>query len=408
MNPDGSIRRELRLPEYVFAEESLKSYKGKPIIVTHEAGKITKANVEDETIGTILTEGYQDGEDVRAEIIIHDTDRMRASGCKELSLGYDLVLIDEPGEWNGEPYDAIQTEIFINHLALVEEARAGKQARLNIDGSDKEILKGGKKMAKNIETRHDGEVQLSEEEMKEAIAMYLASKAKADCGAENADGEGAEEPTEEPQVTDGEGTEPAAEPTPVEPTKEEEPKAVDGEEPAQEPTNNGSEVVSKVVEVLTKVIEDLKAQNSDGANCTDCNKDGEEPTEEPKAEPDKQDSSDDNSQSMNNDSADEIVRQRLGICRVGDKLNLDGLDEMSIQEGKLAIINKVFPEMRMDGKDASYINAMYDIAANEVNREKTAGDQYRQIFNGDAKHKSNTTMAQDARQRMIEREGGNE
>ena len=32
-NPDGSTRRELRLPEDVFAPESLASYKGKPIII---------------------------------------------------------------------------------------------------------------------------------------------------------------------------------------------------------------------------------------------------------------------------------------------------------------------------------------------------------------------------------------
>jgi hypothetical protein len=31
--PDGSIRRELRLPEEVFAQESLASYKGKPVIL---------------------------------------------------------------------------------------------------------------------------------------------------------------------------------------------------------------------------------------------------------------------------------------------------------------------------------------------------------------------------------------
>jgi len=37
-NPDGSIRRELRLPKYVFDEKSLKTYRGKPIIITHEAG----------------------------------------------------------------------------------------------------------------------------------------------------------------------------------------------------------------------------------------------------------------------------------------------------------------------------------------------------------------------------------
>ena len=39
-NPDGTIRRELRLPEEVFAAESLASYKGKPVNLTHEAGHV--------------------------------------------------------------------------------------------------------------------------------------------------------------------------------------------------------------------------------------------------------------------------------------------------------------------------------------------------------------------------------
>ena len=67
-NPDGSTRRELRLPEDVFAPESLASYKGKPIIITHDAGYVSKDNVEDETIGTILSAGYQDGDNVRAPL----------------------------------------------------------------------------------------------------------------------------------------------------------------------------------------------------------------------------------------------------------------------------------------------------------------------------------------------------
>ena len=76
-NPDGSERRELRLPEEVFAEKSLASYKGKPIIVTHDAGYVDTDNVKEESIGTILSEGYRDGDDVRAEIIIHDTDSLK-------------------------------------------------------------------------------------------------------------------------------------------------------------------------------------------------------------------------------------------------------------------------------------------------------------------------------------------
>ncbi|MDR3165444.1 MAG: DUF2213 domain-containing protein [Synergistaceae bacterium] len=144
-NNDGSVQRELRLPEHVFAPESLASYKGKPVIVSHRAGLVTNENAPDEVIGTILSEGMQDGNDVRAEIIIHDTDAMKRSGMKELSLGYNLVLDETPGEWHGQSYDAVQTEIRINHLALVEKARAGEEARLNVDGKEtnKNTIDGG-------------------------------------------------------------------------------------------------------------------------------------------------------------------------------------------------------------------------------------------------------------------------
>lgn len=147
---DGSVRRELRLPEDVFDPESLKSYRGKPIIITHEAGLITKENVGDEEIGTIMSEGYRSGEDVRAEIIIHDTKKMKSAGLKELSLGYNLDLEETPGVWNGQKYDAIQRNIRINHLALVQEARAGERARLNIDSRDvSKQTKGVQRMKDN-------------------------------------------------------------------------------------------------------------------------------------------------------------------------------------------------------------------------------------------------------------------
>ena len=81
-NPDGSIRRELRLPEDVFATESLASYEGKPIIITHDAGYVDKDNVEQEIVGTILSKGYQDGNDVRCKIIIHDTNAIKNIGLR--------------------------------------------------------------------------------------------------------------------------------------------------------------------------------------------------------------------------------------------------------------------------------------------------------------------------------------
>ena len=216
---NGNVRRELRLPEEVFKDESLASYKGKPIIITHDAGMITKDNVAEEQIGTILSEGYRSGNDVRAEIIIHDTDDMRDSGLKELSLGYTLDLDETPGEWNGEHYDAIQRNILINHLALVKEARAGDQARLNIDSrnSQTKILTGGKVMKKYKKAdRADG--LLSPDELQQAIAEYMSRRS-----AEKTD----EDKTEET---------PAPAPAPVPADKSAKP-----ETPVQEPVKTDEE-----------------------------------------------------------------------------------------------------------------------------------------------------------------------
>lgn len=176
-NPDGSIRRELRVPSEVFSKESLESYRGKPIIITHDAGLVDKNNVHDASIGTILSDGYRDGSDVRAKIVIHDTDEMKERGFKELSLGYNLDLDETPGIYNGEHYDAIQRNIRINHLALVREARAGDQARLNIDSKDGETLVGGKKlMSKKIRNARRADEALTPEELKKAIEWYKANR----------------------------------------------------------------------------------------------------------------------------------------------------------------------------------------------------------------------------------------
>jgi len=172
-NPDGSVRRELRLPEDVFSPESLRSYKGAPVVLTHEAGLIDKNNVAENQIGTVLSEGERSGDDVKAEIIIHDTDAMRSAGLKELSLGYNLDLDETPGVWNGQRYDAIQRNIRINHLALVREARAGEQARLNLDGRDQvSLLKGGKRMSKKIKRVPHADAVLTDEELDKALEEY--------------------------------------------------------------------------------------------------------------------------------------------------------------------------------------------------------------------------------------------
>lgn len=403
-NPDGSVRRELRLPEYVFDEESLKTYKGKPIIITHDAGVVDKSNVDREQVGTILSEGTRDGEDVRAEIIIHDTDAMKKSGLKELSLGYNLVLLEEPGVWNGEHYDAIQTQIVINHLAIVASARAGEQARLNIDSSEKNLLRGGKKMNVKNTRRIDGE-SLTPEELEQAIKEYKAKRAEEAVDSEeevvedvNSDDESQEEEAvsaDEDDVQEGSTPEDIAQLV-------KDRKDRRDNEPQDEDSKKVIAEQNEDIDMLLAALEKLIAE-------TKANADSQAEEESMDEEEENKDSSEDESKSLNADSADKIVRQRLAICRIGDKLNMDGLENMSIKQAKRAIISKVLPAMRVDGKSESYIDAMYDLAVGEVKNRKSVSYQKKQMFNEQKRRNDSTeSMASSARKKMIDREGGNE
>lgn len=139
-NKDGTIRRELRLPEEVFKADSMESAAGKPITDDHPPEPVNSKNFKKYAIGTMTGSAVQDGETIRVPLVIHDEaaiDKAIKGGKRELSLGYKVDLEETSGTHPqyGE-YDAIQRNIRINHLALVGRARAGSVARLNLDRAD--------------------------------------------------------------------------------------------------------------------------------------------------------------------------------------------------------------------------------------------------------------------------------
>ena len=146
-NPDGSTRRELRLPEEVFKEDSVDSMKMIPIVNNHpflethdESDKlITTANVSKFQVGYTGENIRRDGENVRSTLTITDPKAIEAvekQGRNKLSLGYKTDLVMESGTYNGDAYDCIQTNIRNNHLALVDIPRAGMVAAIEFDSAD--------------------------------------------------------------------------------------------------------------------------------------------------------------------------------------------------------------------------------------------------------------------------------
>lgn len=140
MNADGSTRYEYRPPEEAFKADSLATLEGKPITVGHQ-GMVTSDNAADiKPVGTVLTGGRQDGDTIRADVMIYNL----PTNARELSCGYQLDLDETPGTTpDGKHYDAIQRNIRYNHVAVVPRGRAGV-ARLNMDGEQEFEVEEGK------------------------------------------------------------------------------------------------------------------------------------------------------------------------------------------------------------------------------------------------------------------------
>ena len=408
-NEDGSIRKELRLPEHVFKPESLQSYKGKPIIVTHDAGLVNKNNVDDESVGTILSEGFRDGNDVRAEIIIHDTNELKRCGLKELSLGYSLDLIEEPGEWNGQHYDAIQTNIIINHLALVANARAGEQARLNIDGKDEKTKKGGIKMSnkatkKNAKHRDEDDlaVELAKAVLEETSAEESVSNESA------VDSEGAVTGPENQEGQES-GVQPSEEL--LKSIRDRKDRRDSDQEESPENLDEANEVIrqqNEDIDALLSMLDKKKEEETPAAGAEAENKDSE--CEENKDEcgqsseenKDEGCSEEENSSKLNADSIDALVRARAAMSRLGEKYNIDGLDDCSMSDAMRKVIAFATPGIRLDSE--SELKGAFKVAVASLKNLKTTEDQRRQMYSGMRTDSGfETSEADKARNRMIKR-----
>lgn len=135
---DGSIQRELRLPEEVFRDDSLETLAGAPLTDLHVA-EVTPANVRQVQVGRVGDQIKHDDRFVKSVVTVQDKntiDKVGRGDRKELSAGYRCRIDATPGVYNGEPYDVIQRDIEYNHVAIGPEGwgRAGGEVALRLDG----------------------------------------------------------------------------------------------------------------------------------------------------------------------------------------------------------------------------------------------------------------------------------
>ena len=118
----------------VFDKAALKSFAHRPITLTHPTETVDAQNWKKYAVGHTGEDVVRDGESVRVPMLLMDAAAINAyekDGVKELSMGYSTDLKWKKGVTkDGEAYDAIQTAIRGNHLAMVPVARGGETLRI--------------------------------------------------------------------------------------------------------------------------------------------------------------------------------------------------------------------------------------------------------------------------------------
>lgn len=205
--PHG-VRREFRPASEVFKADSLATFAGKPVTLGHVT--VTPENAESVVVGSCCGAGVPSGIGVEAPLSIYSRRAIESAKKRdtaELSVGYTsedidragwgnnatgeyFFLEDMPEGWKADSadwveFDAVQTNIKVNHIAMVFKGRAGI-AKLNLDSNqdfpyDNEEISNKEDSIMTVKIKLDGEMEF---DIPKAVADHI-DQLKADAAEAN-------------------------------------------------------------------------------------------------------------------------------------------------------------------------------------------------------------------------------
>ncbi len=131
--PEMAVVRVYRPDAEVFNKDTLASFAHRPVTFGHPSEAVTADNWKAVARGWSEGEVARDGEFVRLSMLVADAGVIRAieGGTREISMGYDCELDWTSGvSPQGDVYDARQTRIRGNHIAIVDTARGGHELKI--------------------------------------------------------------------------------------------------------------------------------------------------------------------------------------------------------------------------------------------------------------------------------------
>lgn len=141
---DRAVVRVYRPESEVFSTDALASFAHRPVTNDHPAEAVSASNWKSHSVGMTGNEIARDGDYIRVPMVVMDQAAVAdwKAGKRELSCGYESKIVFDAGTTpQGEAYDAIQTNIRGNHLAIVARGRAGSECRIGDQGAPDADLK---------------------------------------------------------------------------------------------------------------------------------------------------------------------------------------------------------------------------------------------------------------------------
>lgn len=190
------IVRVLRPREAVSEARSLESMNGKPVTLQHPGEDVTPENFKDYAVGLSANDVEFDGLNIWVTLTVNRADAIEAmeSGkVRAISCGYWADVESREGVWQGTEYSRVMSNIRINHIALVQEGRAGDGVKFRIgDSADaakffRQTQKAGDSAGKESTMKKNLLIDGAVFEVDEAVASRIQNldKALADAKAEH-------------------------------------------------------------------------------------------------------------------------------------------------------------------------------------------------------------------------------
>ncbi|WP_088005612.1 DUF2213 domain-containing protein [Indiicoccus explosivorum] len=308
---DGTIQMEAKLPDDVFSDLTIRSARSKAVTDGHPNEPVTLANHMQYAKGLSHTDSRVENGMLFVSLTVTDAgliDKIRNGDQREISIGFLSDVVSEGGTYRGDQYEYVQRNIDINHIAIVEQGRAGPDVSIRNDSS-----------AWQIETKNEG---------------------------------GSKMPT---YKIDGKDYE-------VDPVVK---ARLDALEAQKDSAENKAKDYDKLQGRYDSLESDYNQAKADLEEAKKSN--------------------------LSEDELDKKVQGRVELVSgakafLGDEFDFSGKKEREIKE---AVIQKVKPDFKGDGKSDEYINAFYDATVERSKQDgfSSTGDNH--LHTGDYKGDGN-------------------